>query len=48
MVLGLWELAETPEVAEISIRGALSIAKLVDDEKKSKKISKGFSPLAQR
>ena len=37
MVLGLWELAETSEVADIFIRGALSFVKLVDEKKKSKK-----------
>ena len=37
MVLGFWELAETSEVAENFIRGALVIVKLVVEGEKSKK-----------
>ena len=45
MFLWLWELAETSEEAEIFIRGALSIFKLIDEGKKTK-ISGDFAPLA--
>ena len=44
MVLGLWELAETSEVAEICIRGALSNAKLVDEENNCKKYLRTLHP----
>ena len=44
MVLGLWEVAETLEVAEIFIRWALSMVKLVDEEKNPKKYPGALNP----